>query len=108
MIAALNRNHECSANHRRNVVRTRDCLSLLLGVHCGEGAGARRLATRAVKHYVRRSQLLSDEQVGAVRPPLRGDLRRWAINWTSAGGAIWLFAGASVAGYRRLSRRRRA
>src|SRR5205085_12159941 len=57
------------------------------------GAGAGRRTTDACAHDVRRAQLLPDEQVGALRPSLRGNFGRGAASRASIGGAVRLFAG---------------
>ena len=50
----------------------------------------------------RRPELPPDEQVGAVRPPLRRHLRRRAADRPGAGDPVRLHAGPAVAGDRRL------
>ena len=53
-------------------------LPLLQQVHRRAGARARRLAADARDAAQRRHGLRADQQVGALRPPLRGDRRRGA------------------------------
>ena len=56
----------------------------------------------------RRPELPPDQQVGAVRPPLRRDLRGRAADRAGAGDPVRLHAGAALAGRRRLPGRRGA
>ena len=56
----------------------------------------------------RRPELPPDQQVGAVRPPLRGHLGRRAADRAGAGDPVRLHAGPALAGRRRLPGRRGA
>ena len=59
-------------------------------------------------HAQRRPELPPHEQVGAVRPSLRGHLRRGAADRAGAGDPVRLPAGPDLAGGRRLPGRRGA
>src|SRR5262252_977985 len=65
-----------AVHHRSGPLHSRHRLPLLQRLHRREALGDRRHAgdTRAPKE--RRRQLLSDQQVGPLRPPFRGDRRR--------------------------------
>ena len=73
-----------------------------------QGRGARRLADDARAPVQRRAELRPDEPLGALRPPLRGDLGGGAADRAGAGDPVRLHAGAGLAGRRRLPGRRRA
>ena len=51
------------------------------------------------------AELSPDQQMGAVRPSLRGHQRRGAADRAGAGGAVWIYAGDAVDRDRRLPRR---
>ena len=85
-----------------------DRLSLLQRVSGGEGGGARRLAHDAGLRVQRRAELSPHAQMGAVRPSLRGDLRRGAADRAGAGDSVRLPAGLDLDRGRRLPGRGRA
>ena len=62
----------------------------------------------AVHHPARRQGLRAHEQVGRLRPPLRGDCRAWAAGRPGARGAVRLPAGHALDPHRRHAGRRRA
>ena len=85
-----------------------DRLPLLQRVHRGEGHG--RWTTRGRRRRIPNPtahNYYPDQQMGAVRPPLRGDRRRGSADRSGARGAVRLRARAHLAGRRRLPRRRR-
>ncbi len=84
-------------------------LPLLQQVAGDQGAGARR-AARATPSVTqqRRQGFRADEQVGRLRPSLRGHRRAGAAGRAGAGGAVRLSAGHAVDSDRRHARRRRA
>ena len=81
-------------------------LPVLQQVHRRPGAAARRRAAHAGGAAQRRHGLRADQQVGALRPPLRGDRRRGPAGRAGARGADGLPAGHVVdPGRRRHGRR---
>ena len=86
----------------RRPVRDRRRLPLLQRLPRGQGGGPRRRPGHAGPPLQRRPELPPDQQVGAVRPPLRGHFRGRAADRPGAGDPIRLHAGSVVAGDRRL------
>ena len=83
----------CISGHR---------LSLLQRLPGRQGRRARRRPDDARPPLQRRPELSPDQQMGAVRPSLRGHLRRGPAHRAGAGHSIWLHAGTALAGHRRL------
>ena len=79
-----------------------DRLPLLQRVPRGQGGRAGRLAVTPGREVRRRAELPPDQQVGALRPPLRGHQRGGAADRAGAGGAVRVHAGAAVDRGRRL------
>ena len=81
---------------------------LLQRVHRGQGHGARRYTRHACPHEVRRTQLLSDHPLGALRASFRGHYGRRPARRSDAGRAVRLRARLHLARRRLLPRWRRA
>ena len=88
------------------------CLAIayryLQRVSGGESGGARRLASRRPTAYHDGQNYHPTQQLGAVRPSLRGHLRRGAADWAGAGDSVRLLAGPDLARDRRVPGRRGA
>ena len=92
----------------RRAVHVRSCLPVLQQIHREQGVRSERSASNTVGAAERRTRLFSDQSLGGLWSPLRGDRGPWTARRTDPGRAIRFSPRCSLDNHRRSPRRRGA